>query len=64
MSAYINHNKKLYGTGEINTKEILRRKKVYIDAPQQVKDQMDADNRWVDLKFSGFTSSRSFHQLR
>ena len=27
MSAYINHNKKLYGTGEINTKEILRRKK-------------------------------------
>ncbi|MDA9342061.1 hypothetical protein N9Q84_03690 [Flavobacteriaceae bacterium] len=47
MSAYINHNKKLYGTGEINTKEILRRKKVYIDAPQQVKDQMDADNRWL-----------------
>ena len=46
MSAYINHSKKLYVTGEINTKEILRRKKVYIDAPQQVKDQMDADNRW------------------
>lgn len=52
MSAYINHSKKLYGTGEINMKEIIRRKKEYIKAPQEVKDQMDADNRWLAYQIS------------
>ena len=52
MSAYINHNEKLYVTGEINMKEIIRRKKEYIKAPQEVKDQMDADNRWLAYQIS------------
>ena len=52
MSAYINHNEKLYVTGEINMKEIIRRKKEYIKAPQEVKDQMDADNRWLEYQIS------------